>query len=107
MTNPLSTVTSTAVSVALDALAQRQQLIAANIANPNSANYAVPELKFDDAFNAILSSIAAGSEDATASLMQLKQDLGNGGFVTQSTAQPVQMDAELVRLNETVIRYQA
>jgi flagellar basal-body rod protein FlgB len=107
MIDQLSTVTSTAVSVALDALAQRQQLIAANLANVNSANYAARDLKFEDALASALSSMSTDGDESKAALLQLKNDLSGGAFVTTSPADAVRMDAELVRLNETVIRYQA
>lgn len=107
MIDQLSTVTSTAVSVALDALAQRQQLIAANIANANSANYAVRDLKFEDALASALNSMSTDDAESKASLLQLKNDLNSGAFVTHGPVETVKMDAEMVRLNETVIRYQA
>jgi flagellar basal-body rod protein FlgB len=104
MIDQLSTVTSTAVGVALDALAQRQQLIAANLANANSARYELRELRFEDTFRRI---VLEGGSDAMQSLLQLRQELRDGAHVRRNGNEPVRLDAEMLRLNETVIRYQA
>lgn len=107
MIDQLSTVTSTAVSVALDALVQRQQLIAANLANANSVASTVHRLKFEEAFSRVLDGMTTDGPEALQALLQIKHDLRDGTLVTRDPAQSVQTDAEMVRLNETVIRYQA
>jgi flagellar basal-body rod protein FlgB len=103
----LTNVTSTAVSVALDALAQRQQLIAANIANVNSANYTLRELNFEDALRRAIADTSSTPEESLIAMRQLKQDINTGLFAQQTAAGPIDVDAEMLRLNETVIRYQA
>jgi flagellar basal-body rod protein FlgB len=100
----LSTVTSATVSVALDALSQRQQLIARNLANLGGEGSA-SEIDFESALARALES----DGDATASnesLARLREDLA-AGQLTRNGAYTASADVELVRLNDTVIRYQA
>jgi len=106
MLDQLSTVTSTTVSVALDALLQRQQLIAGNLANLGGGGATAEEVDFETALARALES--GGDASATReSLEQLRQDLAAGNLTRHSPTQEVQADVELVRLNDTVIRYQA
>lgn len=107
MMDQLTTVTSSAVSVALDALSQRQQLIATNLANTNTGAMTMHDVRFEDALRHAMSQATEHPADTLQSLASLKEDVRAGVLRSQSPSAPVQMDAELVRLNETVIRYQA
>jgi flagellar basal-body rod protein FlgB len=107
MMDQLTTVTSSAVSVALDALSQRQQLIATNLANANIGAATLHDVRFEDALRRAMSHANEHPADTLQSLASLKEDVRAGGLRSQSPSAAVQMDAELVRLNETVIRYQA
>lgn len=107
MIDQLTTVTSSAVSAALDALSQRQQLIATNLANTNSGATTTHDVRFEDALRQAMSNASENPAEATQSLARLKEDLRSGSLRSKSSSESIQMDAQLVRLNETVIRYQA
>lgn len=112
MIDSLSTVTSSVVSVALDALSQRQQLIATNLANANSTGYVPQYMEFESALKqAIEEAASLSGTDAQQVLAELRQRIGGGDYVveagTGAASSGVQIDLEMVRLNETVLQYQA
>ena len=108
MIDELSTVTSATVATALDALALRQQLIAANLANAGSAGYSAARVSFEDALRQELASGVSESKSETlAALRELRASLSEGEFTQRSSEPGVEIDLEMLRLNETVIRYQA
>lgn len=106
MIDQLTTVTSSVVSLSLDALSQRQQLIAANLANASSGTSAA-DVRFEDALRQLVNDATASADEQLAALNDLKQRIREGELRAQDNGLPVQLDKELVRLNETVIRYQA
>lgn len=106
MIDPISSTTLQAIRVALDALAQRQQLIAANVANANNAGYTARDLTFESTLRDAMSNTTEPSQIVTA-LDALGTDVAQGALVHARANGTVELDAEMVRLNETVIRYQA
>jgi flagellar basal-body rod protein FlgB len=89
-------VTSVALSSALDGLALRQKTIANNIANVNTPNYHAQRVTFEDA---LAQSVRAGDGHVTAT--------------TQSSLDPTQLNGNNVNLDtetlsnvDTVLRYQ-
>ena len=104
----LSTVTSSTVGVALDALSLRQQLIAANLANANSAQSSVYRVSFEDALRRELEhSASQPASEVLGKLSELRRNLNAGAYITESPSTGVEIDQEMIQLNETVIRYQA
>ena len=92
----LDSVTSTALSSALDGLALRQRTIANNIANVNTPNYHAKRVAFEAALS---QSVAAGD--------------GNVAPTTASSLEPTRLDGNNVNLDtetlsniDTVLRYQ-
>jgi flagellar basal-body rod protein FlgB len=108
MIDSLSTITSSAVATALDALSLRQQLIAANLANAGSAGYAARRMEFEAALQKVLAQGAADSPAETLqALNELRSDLNRGEYTRRAPAGAIELDLEMLRLNDTVIRYQA
>jgi flagellar basal-body rod protein FlgB len=108
MLDELSSVTSATVATALDALSLRQQLIAANLANAGSAGYSAARVDFETALRRELES--GDSQPATETLdalARLRAGLSEGQYTSRVSEQGVEIDLEMLRLNETVIRYQA
>ncbi|MDB5937273.1 MAG: flagellar biosynthesis protein FlgB [Massilia sp.] len=89
-------VTSVALSSALDGLALRQRAIANNIANVNTPNYHAKRVSFE---LALAQSVAAGdghTAATTASSLEPTQLNGNN----------VNLDTETLSNVDTVLRYQ-
>jgi len=92
----LESVTSAALSSALDGLALRQRTIATNIANVNTPGYTSRRVLFEDA---LAKSVDAGSGDIEA--------------VTARSLEPTRLDGNNVNLDtetlsnvDTVLRFQ-
>jgi flagellar basal-body rod protein FlgB len=108
MIDTLSTVTSTTVAVALDALSLRQQLIAANLANANSTTYNAQRIDFEEVLRRELErSDPTEKMQTVADLRELRTAVNAGDFITESPAAGIEIDQQMIQLNETVIRYQA
>ena len=92
----LESVTSAALSSALDGLALRQRTIASNIANVNTPGYTAKRVIFEDA---LAKSVEKGDGDVTA--------------VTARSLEPTRLDGNNVNLDtetlssiDTMLRYQ-
>lgn len=92
----LDSVTSAALSSALDALSLRQRTIANNIANINTPNYTAKRVVFEDA---LAKSVADGSGAVTA---EVKRSLEP----TELNGNNVNLDTETLSNVDTVLRYQ-
>jgi flagellar basal-body rod protein FlgB len=89
-------VTSVALSSALDGLALRQRVIANNIANVNTPNYHAKRVTFEDA---LAQSVGAGSgRVAAATQLSLEP--------TQLNGNNVNLDTETLSNVDTVLRFQ-
>ncbi|NEM91170.1 flagellar basal body rod protein FlgB [Galbitalea soli] len=89
-------VTLTALSSALDGLAQRQRAIANNIANVNTPNYRAQRVSFEDA---LAQSVKNGSGSVTATTSLSLEP-------TQLNGNNVNIDTETLSNIDTVLRYQ-
>jgi flagellar basal-body rod protein FlgB len=89
-------VTTNALSSALDGLAARQRAIADNIANVNTPNYRAKIVSFE---NALSQSVAAGS--GIAGVTQTES-----AAPTNVNGNNVSLDSETLNNIETVLRYQ-
>jgi flagellar basal-body rod protein FlgB len=89
-------VTSVALSSALDSLALRQRTIANNIANVNTPNYRAQRVTFEDA---LTRSVAAGDGHAAATTARSVEP-------TQLNGNNVNLDTETLSNIDTVLRYQ-
>jgi flagellar basal-body rod protein FlgB len=103
----LATPVSAAVAVALDALSMRQQTIAANLANVNTAGYRAGSVDFEAALQSAMQSAPDRPEETLQALAELRESVRSGDFVSTAQNAGVEIDLELTRMSETVLRYQA
>lgn len=92
----LESVTSTALTSALDGLALRQRTIASNIANVNTPDYHAKVVSFE---NALATSVQAGSGHVTATTERSLEP-------TQLNGNNVNLDTETLSNVDTLLRYQ-
>jgi len=92
----IESVTSAALSSALDGLALRQRTIANNIANVNTPGYTAQRVSFEDA---LATSVQAGDGHSTASTARSLEP-------TRLDGNNVNLDTETVANIDTVLRYQ-
>lgn len=92
----LDSVTSVALSSALDGLALRQETIANNIANVNTPNYHARRVSFE---NALAQSVSAGDGHAAATTVTSLEP-------TQLNGNNVNLDTETLSNVDTVLRFQ-
>ncbi|HSW16104.1 MAG TPA: flagellar basal body protein [Ramlibacter sp.] len=106
MTLPIESLTTAALSLALDAASQRHQLIAANIANANAQGYTPLRLAFEEHLAEAQGALREqGSVDAFALSsvrMTVEPAIGADG---QPAA--VQLDVEVAEMARNAVHYQA
>jgi flagellar basal-body rod protein FlgB len=92
----LDSVTTVAMTSALDGLAARQRAIANNIANMNTPGYTAERVSFEDALAA---SVQAGSGQVAATTARSLEP-------TNLDGNNVNLDTETLSNVDTVLRYQ-
>lgn len=92
----LDSVTSAALTSALDGLALRQRTIANNIANVNTPNYHAKRVMFEDA---LAKSVQNGDGHVVADVRRSLEP-------TQLNGNNVNLDTETLSNIDTVLRYQ-
>ncbi|WP_104082088.1 flagellar basal body protein [Cryobacterium sp. Y11] len=92
----LDSVTSVALTSALDGLALRQRTIASNIANINTPNYHAKVVSFE---NALAKSVQAGDGKVTASTTRSIE-------ATNLIGNNVNLDTETLANIDALLRYQ-
>ncbi|MCU1401723.1 MAG: flagellar basal-body rod protein FlgB [Microbacteriaceae bacterium] len=92
----LDSVTTVAMTSALDGLAARQRAIANNIANMNTPGYTAERVSFEDALAA---SVQAGSGQVVATTARSLEP-------TNLDGNNVNLDTETLSNVDTVLRYQ-
>ena len=92
----LESVTTSALTSALDGLALRQRTIANNIANVNTPNYHAQRVSFE---KALAQSVSAGSGTVAASTARSMDP-------TNVNGNNVNLDTETLSNIDTVLRYQ-
>lgn len=92
----LDSVTSAALTSALNGLSQRQQAIADNIANVNTPGYHAKRVQFE---NALADSVKAGDGNVAATTSISEEP-------TQLNGNNVNLDTETLSNVDTVLRYQ-
>ena len=92
----LDSVTSAALTSALNGLSLRQQAIADNIANVNTPGYHAKRVQFE---NALSASVAAGNGNVQATTSISEEP-------TQLNGNNVNLDTETLSNVDTVLRYQ-
>jgi flagellar basal-body rod protein FlgB len=92
----LDSVTSAALTSALNGLSLRQQAVADNIANVNTPGYHAKRVQFE---NALAASVAAGNGNVQATTSISEEP-------TQLNGNNVNLDTETLSNVDTVLRYQ-
>ena len=106
MLDSLTGVTSVTVRAALDALALQQRVSADNIANANTGGFTARRVEFESALRAVEDSNSA-PDVAKERLRAIGAGIAAGDYIRSADGPGVQLDLELARLNETVLKYQA
>lgn len=109
MIEDLGGVTSQLVKMAVDASVLNQKIIANNIANANTPGFTPEVSVFDKELAVLAGELLEKSNDSwmTVELKSLSKELSQERFVQESTEEKVQLDMEMARMSENVIRYQA
>lgn len=103
---PIETVTTAALSAALDATARRQIVVAANVANAGTEGYAPLRLSFEAQWDEARSAMDGGRLLDERGLEALRE-LAALEPEAQEPAARVQLDVEMVDLAANAMRFQA
>jgi flagellar basal-body rod protein FlgB len=101
----MEAVTSAALSLALDAAVMRQQAIATNIANANTAGYVRQTISFDRQLEQIRSNWQAGGGLRPDALRNVTLRLEPAGAPADIQG-GVQLDTEMVDMAQNAVQYQ-
>jgi flagellar basal-body rod protein FlgB len=105
--NPgIESVTTAALTLALDAASMRQQAIAANIANADAQGYAPMRVSFEEQLDDVRRGLESGGSIEASALAAIEPRLVPAA-VGDAAAEPVRLDVEAARLAENGVRYQA
>ncbi len=102
MTQGIEGITTSVLSLALDAAVLRQQAIASNIANANTAGYVRQTVSFDRQ----LAALGAGRRDP-AQLAQFAHTRLRIEPAGPNATAPVQLDMEVAQMAQNAAHYQA
>ncbi len=101
----IESVTTAALTLALDAASLRQQAIAANIANADAQGYAPMRVSFEEQLDQARTSLAGGGALDAAALSGVQPRLVPAAAGDEA-AEPVRLDVEAAHLAENGVRYQ-
>ncbi|GGS86524.1 flagellar basal body rod protein FlgB [Planobispora rosea] len=100
----LEDVTSSAVRIALKGLAQRQRVIADNIANIETPGFLAGRVQFEEALR---TAVTSGSPDKAASAVRgVQPGVARSLEPTRENGNNVNLDHETLSHMDTVLRYQ-
>jgi flagellar basal-body rod protein FlgB len=106
MTEGIESITTQALSMALDASTLRQQVLAANIANANTIDYIPQRLTFEDQMGEALRGVQTRGTTDSLSLSAVQMQLVPALDLNGQPA-PVQLDAEMAEVARNAVHYQA
>jgi flagellar basal-body rod protein FlgB len=106
MIEGIESVTTQALSMALDASALRQQVLATNIANVNTIGYIPQRLTFEGQMDEALRAVQTRGSTDTQALNSVQLQLVPMLDVNGQPA-PVQLDAEMAEVARNAVHYQA
>ena len=97
------------VRLSLDVAMLRHQVIANNIANAHTPGFLPRRVEFETLLSGAATQPPSGINDAAlrAKLETLTELVREGAVVKASSEDSVELDLEMVRLTENVIRYRA
>ncbi|MEJ1357627.1 MAG: flagellar basal body rod protein FlgB [Candidatus Sedimenticola sp. (ex Thyasira tokunagai)] len=102
-------ITSFLVHSALDALTSRQKVIANNIANANTTGFSPIRMAFEQQLQHLASLSVQPNIESTLvrKFGDFEHDLLNGRMAQTEKGKSVELDVEMARLTDNLIRYQA
>jgi flagellar basal-body rod protein FlgB len=106
MNESIEAITTQAMSLALDAASQRQQVLALNIANANTTGYLAQRLTFETHLEAAARDIQSQGSIGPHALQAMSLRLDP---VVDARGQPqqVQLDTEMAEMARNAVHYQA
>lgn len=113
MIEDLGGVTTQMVRLALDVAMQRHSVISNNVANANTEGFRPQVLEFENQLKQQLAQqgIAWETVDSSDALRRAlgdaQADLRSGQYLHASGAATVELDQEMLKMTENVLRYQA
>lgn len=106
MLDGIEAITTAALGKALDVASQRQQVIAANIANANTVGYVPQRLSFEDQMDDVRRGLQAGKSLDAYALAAMQPHLTPVIDASGQVAK-VQLDEEVAALSQNSVQYQA
>ena len=106
MIQEIDSVTMGVLRLALDAASLRHRVIAHNIANANTAEFAPLRVDFGEQFDALRSALGQSRPIDRGMLEGLRPAIEQDGFLSGATA-GVALDLEVARLAQNTVHYQA
>ena len=108
MINELGGVTSEIVKLALDAALVRHQVIANNIANNQSPNYQVQNVKFEEYFKGlVLEYTDDKSKEAVLEQIKSIHPTIETADVNATGSHTVKLDQEMAKMMQNTVQYQS
>ncbi|MGD8560459.1 MAG: flagellar basal body rod protein FlgB [Gammaproteobacteria bacterium] len=109
MLDDIGGVTSQMVKVALDASVLKHKVIANNIANANTDGFKPLTTSFENLLLNIEHDRFSPIDDelVRSQLNELSRAIDSGEVIEQSSTSKVELDVEMAKLTENVIRYRA
>lgn len=106
MNTGIEALTTATLALALDAASLRHKAIASNIANVDTQAYVPVRVSFEDQLESLRASLERTGSAAPAGLAEVRPRLAPA---LDAAGQPetIQLDAEVARLAENTVRYQA
>ena len=99
-------ITRDLVALALDAAAMRHEVIANNLANIHSENYATQRVNFEEQLSALRKTVREGVTPARAALDAVRPFVETDA-VTGYADTGVMIDREMLKLAQNTVHYQA
>lgn len=107
MTEGLEAITARVLGLALDAASLRQQAIAANIANANTADYVPVRVSFESQLDEARRVLQEGRSIDASSLVGVEPRLERAGLEGTGLPVKVMLDVEVANLAQNSVHYQA
>lgn len=105
MTHSIEAITQSALALALDASALRQQASASNIANANTIGYVPQRVSFEDQLIDARQSLERSGRIDSSALVQVRPHLD--AVDSAGTEAQVQLDVEVAEMARNAVQYQA
>jgi flagellar basal-body rod protein FlgB len=107
MIQEIDSVTMGVLRLALDAASLRHRVIAHNIANANTADFAPLRVDFEEQFDALRSALGQSRPIDRGMLEGLRPAIAQDGPLSVGATSKVALDLEVARLAQNTVHYQA